>query len=220
MKIGILIPNRGDREELLSNCIRMMKAQTIADQIEWMLPVSFKPTEGIVDITTRYRIGYDILSKFGVDIIFFIENDDWYSPEYLETMIREWEYYSRPELFGTNYTIYYNLKLQKHFTMFTEQRASAMNTMIKPGLFVSWPLEQDPYTDVWLWEHIQNRRIFKPKKVISVGMKHGIGLCGGYAHTTKLHRYIYDDDGFLKETLDTESYKFYKSISERLQQAP
>jgi hypothetical protein len=56
-----------------------------------------------------------------------------------------------------------------------------------------------------------------------MGMKHGVGLCGGDNHTTSLHRYNDEpdkhyhgkDDGdlhFLRETLDAESFEFYSTI--------
>lgn len=214
MKIGIIIPDRGDRPELLQNCFRMMRKQTIFDQVDWMLPVSFKPVSDAVDITPRYRVGYYTLESFGVDVIFFIENDDWYAPEYLEVMCRAWEEQGRPNLFGINYAIHYHLGLLRYFTFDGQQMANAFNTMIKPGIRIPnmWPADDDPFTDQWLWSIIPGRKVFTPPRVISVGIKHGTTMSGGYGHVNKLHRFIHEDNGFLAKTLDPESLHFYEDF--------
>jgi glycosyltransferase involved in cell wall biosynthesis len=236
-RIGIIIPNRGDRPEFLKNCLQMIAAQTIAPKktmvigtgrtpipLGLLLPYDIKvvaPVDGVVDITRRYREGYQLFDKTKFDILFFMEDDDYYAPDYLEVMLKQWEKAGRPDLFGTNYTIYYHLKLKKYFTMRHEQRSSAMSTLIRPGLNITWPLDHDPYTDQWLWMSedigIKTKKVFEPNHIICVGMKHGQGLCGGGNHVDGFYRYINDDNGFLENTLDEESYQFYKQYSDKLQ---
>lgn len=228
LKVGIIIPDRGDRPEFMTNCIRMVRSQTISQPFEGnkmeqiTCKVSMNPINDDVDITMRYKYGYDFFKDMNVDVIALIENDDYYAPDYLETMLKEWEKAGLPDLFGTSYTIYYHLKLRKYFTMRHEQRSSAMSTLIKPGLNITWPLDHDPYTDQWLWMKddigIKTKKIFEPSHIICVGMKHGEGLCGGANHTDKLHRYINDDNRFLENTLDAESFKFYEEYSKKLNQ--
>lgn len=217
MKIGILIPDRGDRPDFLKNCQRMIFSQTVwaKEQVKHLRikVIDFPATDERVDITKRYRVGYDEFRGAGLDVIAFMENDDWYAIDYLETMLKEWDKVGRPDLFGTNYVVYYHLKLRKYFTMRMEQRAMAMNTLIKPDLTFAWPMDNDPFTDQWLWQGaIQNRKIFEPGHLIAVGMKHGVGKCGGYNHVSKLERYINDDNGFLRNTLDDASYEFYNQV--------
>jgi glycosyltransferase involved in cell wall biosynthesis len=214
MKIGIIIPHRGDRERFLTNCWRMIQRQTLKPfKIEL---VNDLPLNDDVDITWRYRMGYDRLRNIGVDVIAFMENDDWYAPEYLETMAYEWRKHGRPDIFGTNYTIYYHIKLKKYFTMNHTTRASAMNTLIKPDLKIKWPIDKEPYTDSHLWIQLKHKGIvFKPEKHISIGIKHGDGLTGGHMHRTRMYRYNNDDNGFLKETLDPESFEFYNNYFEK-----
>lgn len=211
MRVAILIPTRGDRPGFMENCLRMIAAQTIKPvHIEVM---DYAPESDKCDITQRYRRGYEKLCGKGYDVISLWENDDFYHPQYLEIMLSEWEKRARPELFGTMYTIYYHLRLGAYFTMYHQDRASAMNTFIKPDLEINWPVDHEPFTDMHLWIVSKlHGVVIDPGKVISLGMKHGIGMCGGRSHVDKLYRYKDQDNGFLERTVDPDSYKFYKTF--------
>ncbi len=214
MKIGVLIPDRGDRPELLQNCLRMIKAQTLQPEIIEL--VDDAPLNDSCDITWRYRTGYDRLRNKGLDLIAFFENDDWYHPQYLETMVNAWVNEGKPQLIGTNYTIYYHIKLKAYYPMYHSIRASAMNTLIIPDMNFEWCIDTEPYTDIHLWKKLKGI-VIKPKQHISIGIKHGIGKCGGHMHVDRLHRYRFnatDDQGsiFLKRTMDPDSYKFYTNV--------
>lgn len=212
MRVGVIIPDRGDRAQFLSHCKWMIAQQTLpADEIILMDAPAISPA---CDITWRYRIAYERMSKLKIDVIAFMENDDWYDKEYLSMMVREWGRRGKPEIFGTNYTIYYHLGLRAYFTMHHDTRASAMNTLIRPNLNIAWPVDEEPYTDLHLWKQLKGST-WKPPRHISIGMKHGIGLCGGRSHLDRLDRYLRrgeDDNGFLEKTVDAKSFQFYNSI--------
>ncbi|HXP52164.1 MAG TPA: hypothetical protein VN922_19565 [Bacteroidia bacterium] len=210
MKIGILIPDRNDRPLFLENCLRMVKSQTLQPvHVEIINQDALQ--KDVCDISWRYRIGYDKLRNKGLDIIALIENDDWYSPNYLEIMAKEWEKHNRPDIFGTNYTIYYHLKERGYFTMHHIHRSSAMSTFIKPDLHFDWCVDHEPFTDLHLWGIIKNRVTFNPNTNICLGIKHGIGLCGGRGHIDRLHRYEIKDYNFdfLYANMDKASFDFY-----------
>jgi glycosyltransferase involved in cell wall biosynthesis len=165
----------------------------------------------------RYRTGYDRLRDKGFDIIFFIEDDDYYQPFFIEEMLMEWELQKRPNLFGTRYTIYYHIMLQQYFTMRHDDRASAMNTMIKPDMTFPWGNDADPFTDMWLWYRPEfDRKLFLPKRILAVGMKHGLTMTGGKNHADRLKAYINDDNHFLRNTLTEDSYNFYFALGEKM----
>lgn len=209
MKIAVLIPDRGDRPKLMQNCLRMMNAQTLKPTV--VFPVNYTPEGNAIDITQRYRRGYKSLSGHGFDLIALVENDDWYSPNYLEYMATEWDKAGRPNIFGTNYTIYYHLKLRRYFVFEHFDRASAMNTFLRPDLDIKWPVDHDPYTDLHLWRDIPGK-VIKPAYHISMGMKHGEGLSGGQFHTDELYRFDIPDQGFLESIIglhDPDSFQFY-----------
>jgi len=219
MRIAVLIPDRLDRPRFSENCLRMMKAQTLQPQI--YQKVDFPPTDNDIDITKRYRVGYDALRGKGLDLIAFIENDDWYAPDYLETMVAAWERFHRPELLGTNSTIYYHIQLKAYSRMDHNDRASMMNTFIKPDLTFPWCVDLEPYTDLHLWKSpevgkvLKNRIVFNPDKLVSIGIKHGVGKtipAGRHVVDDRVRRsYHIPDNGFLKETLDAESFEFYNN---------
>lgn len=212
MKVAVLIPDRGDRPQLVQNCLRMMQAQTLPPaHIELVNDVP--PVPGQKDITWRYRTGYDRLRGKGYDVIALVENDDWYAPHYLEAQVREWAKAGRPDIFGTQYTIYYHIGLRGFFTMQHSKRASAMNTLLKPDLSFPWCQDNDPYTDLHLWRALEGKG-WTPEPPISLGIKHYEGLHGGRNHIDKLERYVNRDPdcSFLKRVMDGESYRFYSTF--------
>lgn len=214
MRIGIIIPDRGDRPRFLANCFRMLNAQTVQPTLVEL--VDFVASDNECDITKRYRIGYDKLRNKALDIILFWENDDWYSPTYIETMINKWIEFGKPDLFGTTYTIYYHIKEFGYFPMNHHQRCSAMSTLIKPDLNFEWCPDNEPFTDSHLWNLTTiTKKLFTPVKPVSMGIKHGVGLTGGEMHVNRLYRFTTNtgtkdiDKKFLKETLDEKSFEFY-----------
>lgn len=219
LKIGVLVPTRGkERLEFVTNAIRLLSLQTVAPDVVEV--IGEDPQSDACDITYRYRKGYNKLSH--CDLIFFWEDDDWYAPDYIEEMLREWNSAGRPDLFGTRFTMYYNLRIKKYFKMQHEQRASAMNTLIKSNLKFNWGKDSDPFTDAWLWMTGQplSKALYTPTTVKSIGIKHGIGLTGGSGHVENLQRYINDDNEdmyWLKWIVDEESYHFYCKVSHQLQ---
>lgn len=211
IKIALLIPYRNDRPLFMENLRNMIKYQTLQPSIIEI--VDYPAESDQVDITQRYKRGYEKLRNLGIDIISFMEVDDWYAPNYLEVMIAKWKEHGQPDLFGTAKTMYYHLQLKAYFMMEHHDRASAMNTFIKPDMNFPWPVDIEPFTDLHLWRTIPNRVVWMPDKWYSIGCKHGIGktIAGG-SHIIDdrvRRRYINPDNGFLKETLDAESFEFY-----------
>jgi len=222
VKIAVIIPTRGDRKLLLNNCYRMLSEQTLGPC--FILTADYIPKSNEKDITERYRFGYDHLRRKDFDLIAFIEDDDYYSPDYLETMATEWLRAGKPDIIGNSTSIYYHLKLKKYFTLNHPNRASAMNTLIKPDLDFPWCADNYEYTDAHLWKlanikftnlQILKGHLFVPDKIISFGIKHGSCLVGGRFHNDRLERYDKDDSdlSFLKQNCDAESFKFYSEFT-------
>lgn len=204
MNIGIIIPHRNNRPHFLKNCFRMIDAQTVQpDHVEL---VNDSPRDEKIDITWRYRTGYDKLRNKGLDVIFLMEDDDWYSPTYIETMLHEWIKAGCPDIFGTDFTIYYHILLKKYFKFDHDDRSSAMSTLIKPDLNFEWCVDSEPYTDIHLWK-VLDGKVFHPDPLICIGVKHGIGKTGGFHHNSKIHRYKHEMD--ISTFMDPESFRFY-----------
>lgn len=228
MKIGVIIPDRGDRPEFKKLCLQMLRAQTL--EPHWIEIVNYPPETDKPDITQRYRRGYEKFPRT-YDVFFFIENDDYYAPTYIEEMCEAWNKAGRPDLFGTAYTTYYHLRLRKYFKFNHPTRSSAMNTMIKPGLAINWCDDHEVFTDMFLWTRDTcfngTKAVWTPPDHLSIGIKHGIGKCGGRQHTTGLQRFTSngglgneenggrDDENaaWLEERVKDEStIKYYKDF--------
>jgi hypothetical protein len=228
LRIAVLIPTRGDRPEFLQQCFKLLDRQTLPPA--YIKLMDYAPESAACDITQRYRRGYSELSRQNhCDVIALIEDDDYYRPEYLEVMAREWLQAGRPDLCGTAYTYYYHLKLRKYVRLNHPSRASAMNTLIKPGLNINWCQDDYAFTDLHLWNMstlAQQRlpevnrlpkntqlsaHLFCPEKPIALGMKHGVGLSGGRMHIDRLERFDKTDKNaaFLTEVVDEQSRDFY-----------
>jgi hypothetical protein len=212
MKIGVLIPTRGDRPKFLEHALFLISEQT--HKPHFIEVVDDIPFSSQKDITYRYRVGCDRLVNKGCEIIFFWEDDDFYSPSYIQNMLDYWVTVGRPKIFGINHSIYYHLKLQKWFRQDHPGRASAMNTMVTSSIInYSWPKDNEPFTDLHLWKDIPGRSVDIPV-IKSIGIKHGIGLCGGKGHSS-LHWYKNNDPGFkwLSKIVDKRSLEFYKDVA-------
>ena len=212
MNFSVIIPDRGDRPVLLKNCLRMIEAQTVKP-FEIKI-INFPPTDNEVDITKRYRTGYNSVSK-ECEVVFLIENDDWYHSRFFEIMLLNWEKNEKPEIFGPNYTYYYHIFKHKYVKWDHPHRCSAMSTLIKAHMDLKWPVDNEPYTDMWLWTRCGLTKLtFDPGQIITVGIKHGIGKGGGEFHNTRMDLYTNEDKNleWLKKHLDDESFNFYTHI--------
>ncbi len=208
--VAAIIPDRGDRPKMLANCLRMMSEQTLQPEI---FLIDEEPKSELPDITYRYKKGYDLVSKGDYDLVFFIESDDWYHPNYIYTIYSCWLSEGKPDLIGIDYTYYYHLKLRKYFKYGHLGRASMMNTAMKPGLILKWPHDNYRFVDMYIWDKLKGLTI-SPKYPISIGMKgHGEGMTGGTGHDNKLFRYDCEDNGFLAEHLDKQSFEFYDKFN-------
>lgn len=209
IKVGIIIPDRGDRPEFTANCLRMIRAQTRTPYA--ISHINHPPTSNDIDLVQRYREGYDKLSPV-VDVIACIENDDWYDPSYLGTMIDAWIISGEPEIFGIPHTVQYHLGLKKFNVVEHPGRSSMNSTFIKSKLNFNWGDEKTAYLDMWIWKVLQGET-YKPQRTITISMKHGQGKCGGQAHHYHKQYRLRDYHlQFLDYHLDPESFKFYSTL--------
>lgn len=210
MKIACLIPDRSDRPRFLKQCLWLLAQQTIQPDIIEL--VNYPPESTKCDITQRYRRGYDLLRNLELDVIFLIENDEYYAPNYIECQLAAWNDAGRPSLFGMRATEYYHVRHFAHFTFHHEQRSSAMNTLIKPDLSFPWCADDYEYTDVHLYQTLPYR-LWLPETPICLGIKHGEGMVGGKCHTDDLdvYRNRDNDKEWLRAHTDPASFEFYSN---------
>ena len=209
MKVGILIPDRSDRGLFLHQAMVMIQRQTVKpDFVELVNDESYLET----DITWRYKLGIERLKEYGADVIIFWENDDWYSEDYIEQLLKDWEENGKPDLFGYDETIYYNLKTNEKRILKHSNRSSMFCSMITSKLDVSFPEDSYIFLDLHLWRNYKGKAV-KPKKITCIGIKHGVGKCGGKAHS-KDFKYDCIDDNLLLENISEEDRYFYGFVKQ------
>lgn len=211
MKVGVLIPTRGNRPQFLQQALKMLERQLLT--VDFVEVVDDKPISNEKDITWRYRIGCERLVKKGADIIFFWEDDDYYSNNYLLKMWDGWNENGRPKLFGLNSTIYYHLKLKKWRRFEHPGRASAFCTMVTKDIVdFKWPNDSEPYMDLFLWKGLTGKAV--DLGTIAVGIKHNVGLCGGNGHSSTGMYKLPDTSrmSWLSSIVDPEGMEFYRSL--------
>jgi glycosyltransferase involved in cell wall biosynthesis len=215
MRIAVIIPTRGNREKFLSRCIKRIMQQTRKPDIIEI--VSDEPLGSEKDITWRYKLGISRAIKRGADVVFFIEDDDFYSLSYIETMIRMWVAAGRPKIFSLNRTVYYNIKTRSYIIYDHPGRGSMFMTMARTDAFngFTWNPNNDPFTDLHIWKNIKGVSADVPRGTwLAIGIKHGIGLVGGGGHVAEQMRGSVSDSGFdwLRTQVGEEQIEFYNRI--------
>ena len=212
MKVAVIIPTRGDRPQFIKQCKNLLQRQTRKpDKIFWM---DYKPESGEKDITQRIRRGVEKATKEGFNIAIFWEDDDWYHPTYIQWLLDEWAKKKRPPIFGVGETYYYNLGVNGRLHMKHSGRTSTFCTMISLPFKGKWCSDSYPYLDMHLHKSgIVSTTMYSANQIKAIGIKHGIGLCGGGGHTS---RFTWDMQGeealnWFKKNMD-DQLPFYQSI--------
>lgn len=181
--------------------------------------IKYKPTSLMPDLILRIRCGINAAEKDGFDLCYIIENDDFYPVNYFQKM--QFENYN---FIGINKTIYYSL-LQKKFRFLNHKEASRLDydrsSLFCTGFRISalkefeWPDSTYKFLDLDLWRYANlkgNYHLYNPV-VMPIGIKHGIGLCGGSGHDFRFNYDNYDINlEWLKDNTTIKSYEFYLKI--------
>ena len=196
MKISIITPT-GGRELAFALCEEWIKRQTLQPD-EWIVVDDYeKPTEctmgqKVIRRQPFWKSGQMTLQKNLLealkvvtgDIILIIEDDDWYSSNYIENMVKKFETLSEGKpigqsclMIGEGLTRYYQLKnhTYQHYnntahvslfqTGFTKDLIPQINNLLKKHQY-------QIYFDVFLWGNIDcNKFIFLTDSPWSIGIK-------------------------------------------------
>jgi len=202
---AVIIPTRGDREKLLDHGLKLLNAQTVMP--DDVIIVDHKPKGKVKDLTARYRKGYELAKKY--DVVICWEDDDYYHPTYIETVMKLWEKNRGLELIGTTTSTYYHIFDNKYDVSKTPRHSSMMSTSIKGGLDIDWPSDSTVFLDLKLWKQMKGQ-LFDFGK-LATGIKHAIGVCGGKGHSGSICKDADDNGSFLKTLVDPHSFEFYRN---------
>jgi hypothetical protein len=205
--ISALTITRGDRPQFLQMNERMVEYQTV--QPDYHVTVGFKPKDNNNDVAQRYIQGFgDCCLNLNSDLVIVFEDDDYYSPKYIETMVKLWENAGKPSCLGYDNTWYYHLGLKKYVNLQHPGRASMFNSIFtKDVMKCRFGDLSDPFLDIRLWKQLKGYT-HSDKSPICIGIKHGVGMTAGAGHK-KNFRYKYEDEQGL--WLQRQTNNFYEA---------
>jgi len=213
MIVGVLIPTLHQRPEFLQFTLDRLKQQTLKPSIA--LIIDYPNEDGIADIAKRYKEGITELLNKKVDLIAFIEDDDYYPLTYIEELATKWDSLNRPSLIGCKETIYYHLPTTQYLST-SPKHCSAFCTAVSKGINTDVCKDYEAYFDYYLWQKNKGVQVQFHKKPI--GIKHGIGTCGGNGHNPVSGWYKYKDYKFewLRKHVDSDAFDFYINQYEKI----
>jgi len=206
--IATLTCNRGkERPKFMDFCLRQVERM----KPDYSIVINYEPKSNSADLIPRMKKGIELAKEKGIDIIYVIESDDNYPVNYFDIMS-----IGDHDFIGFNNTVYYNIfkrtwerTYHDHSSLFcTAFRISALDKF-------QWPADDYLWLDIALWKYAkQNNKKWKLIETDNpcIGIKHGIGKCGGKGHVMNLKNSD-ADFSWLKRNVDEESYKFYTTLS-------
>lgn len=217
-QFAIIVPDRGDRPKLREWCEHQIN-QFHSDGHMFTVYVDFATVNSKHDLIARIYQGVNVSKERGVDFVFIVENDDFYPKDYLNKM-------DDPEGFdfiGCEHSYYYNLRNLTWQRFDHAHRSSLFNTGFRISAMDGFPWQNlmrqnTPFLDIeiWKWARKSKRRKVKfVESTGSIGIKHGIGLCGGKGHRMEM---LNNDPEmqWLNARVDTDSFEFYRQLSCKL----
>ena len=163
-KIITCITPTGDRQEAFALTRKWMKSQTMQPD-QWLViddgfsPLKEELREGLDYIrrTPFANEGHTLTTNMTLalpyikgDIILIFEDDDWYGPKYIETMV---EHLRTHHLVGEGFARYYHVKAGKYYRVDNREHASFCQTGFTRDILHLFEksIPGDPYIDMRFW---------------------------------------------------------------------
>ena len=200
-----ITPTRRDRPQFLDLCKHQLGRMDVMPTTSYF--VDYDPKTLNVDLVTRLKIGIERAKKDGFDMIFIIEDDDYYPKNYFNIAMEA-------EFIGSQKTTYYNLRNRTYQDWDHPRRSSLFCTGFKISAIenFNWPEDDERFVDLTLWQYcMKMRRTVSWTDTKAIGIKHGIGLCGGRGHVQR-NKYNDPELEWLKGNVDTDAFTFYSSL--------
>jgi hypothetical protein len=210
-----ITPSRGDRPELLNFCFKQLKKMNGGFHVNNGYIMNERPLSDEVDLVPRIKAGIEMAKKDGFEWVFIIEDDDYYCSDYFS----RFGDLNGVDFVGYSSTVYYNLRNRTCEVLKHPGRSSLFCTGFRISALdnFSWPNNNTTFLDIRLWEYANryNKRIRLIEDNPCLGIKHGLGKCGGKGHRMNLKN---QDNNlhFLESFVDGEAFQFYKQLIEKL----
>jgi hypothetical protein len=151
--------------------------------------------------------GVELAKRDGFKTVYVFENDDFYTQEYFQDF--------EEDFFGYETTTYYNLRNRTYETFKHPGRSSLFTTAFKIEALqgFNWPADNKVFLDIALWDFTKKtkKKVKLLKENPCLGIKHGIGKCGGKGHRMTM-RYKDNDLKFLRSRVSEDAFEFYTDL--------
>lgn len=204
MKFATITPDRGDRKPLMDFCKYQISRFEVKPDKSYF--IDYAPRSEGIDIVPRVLEGIERAKEDDFDLVFILESDDYYDTTYFNHI-------PDADFIGESNSIYYNLRNKTYQNFNHPGRSSLFTTGFKISALKGFrPKENDRFLDISLWKYAFDAG----KKVAfretgAIGIKHGIGLCGGKGHKMNL-KHKDSNLEWLSEHVDSEAFEFYKNL--------
>jgi len=221
--IVAVIPTRGDRPHFMEQAYRLIEAQTWP--LDGVITVDYPPTSPACDGVERTLDGVNLAASAGATHIFLWEDDNYYAPNYIETMMRAWP--TGAELIGQASSIYYHLGLRQWEQYLHPQKGISYGCAFTPSYLAGRTVADfpgDKMPELWRPEltHGRTVAVLDLPLRITVGMKHADGSCVASAHTAASVKQLQHDDHDFKWLgwfVEAQFVEFYKQFNRQAQKA-
>jgi hypothetical protein len=215
-----LITPTGARPKQFAFCVEYMRRQTYRGDVIWIIVDDAMPIttniipDGIRDRwivshtfpEPKWMIGQNTQARNivaglkqleqmikKINAIFFIEDDDWYSPGYLEKMMARMDGF---DLVGETHTVYYNVQLMEWVENHNEEWSSLFQTAMKPKMIPKMlELCNERFIDYALFKTYNGRKNLFRAGNMAIGIKGQPGRMGIGAGHKHIGHAVPDPDG-------------------------
>ena len=165
MKVGVITATNGKRPYLLNQCVEYIDRQTYKVS-EYLILQSPEET-----LKEKYKQGLEYLQS-KTDIVFFMEDDDYYPPNYIEKMLDMYEWADKPEIFGIGETWFYHPEFRAYwYYKNQDHNACAFQTCVRTDSLgkIDWNQIDDIFVDAGLWRQLEGNTVELGKPTQGVG---------------------------------------------------
>jgi hypothetical protein len=235
MKISLITPT-GGRPLAFELCELWMSRQTVQPD-EWIvvddyeIPTKCTMGQTIIRRTPFWKPGDITLNENLIealkivtgDIIFIIEDDDWYKDTYIENMVNKLKNY---DLAGEGYTPYFDINTYHYYTWKNgPDDKTPLAALFRTGftkkilsqilLILDFTQKEKKLVDIYIWRYALCKKLIFINELLSLGIKGLPGRPHILGMNTVLERKIIqkaDNINYLLKWMKKEDVEFYKKV--------
>jgi hypothetical protein len=193
-----LLTATGMRPEAFALCERWMAAQSYNGPATWFIVDDGVDRQALPNLSKSWNIEYLRAAPFwqpgqntqarnllvglqAVDPavpVAMIEDDDYYAPDWLDTVLHELEC---AELVGEQLARYYNVTLRRGMQLNNKRHASLCATALRDGALATFERAckvAPKFIDLELWHHHRDKHLFRGNRVVGIKGLPGRGGIG------------------------------------------